>query len=598
MGEHLMIKMRVIVSVVCLVLSPLAALAADMTKTLNVAFVTFPTGYDPAKVSDAYSIGINSNIFDPLVTYDYLARPVSLIPNTIEAMPEITNAGKTYTMHIQPGIFFSADPIFGGVPRELTAADYVYSIKRHLDPTINSPWSYLVDGKFVGADEMVAAANGGALDYDTEVEGLRAIDTYTLEITLTATNYNFMYVLATDAFGAVAREAIEGYADNTNAHPVGTGPYILTAGETSSVIELEANPDYRDMTWDFAPNSSDPVSVQAAADMAGKQIPVIGHIRINVIEEEQPTWLSFLDGQLDYTGIPQPALRDALVINPEDPLDVRLADTYVDQGMTLQRQQALEVTYTFFNMADPVVGGYEPAQIALRRAIALAWPINETIARIRRGQAVPVQYIVPEGVAGNNPNFVGQTGFDPAQANALLDAAGYAIGPDGMRMRPDGSPLSVEFATGTSAIDREWNEFYQQAFDSIKVSLTFQEGQWSELAKASQEGTLQMWSLAWGADYPDGDNFMQLLYGPNTGDANAAGFDQPDYNRMYEESLLLPNGPERQVLYDAMNEIVVGYQPWIFGDIRVGSTIAHPNVKGLVAHPILNTAWRYVDLVE
>jgi oligopeptide transport system substrate-binding protein len=118
------------------------------------------------------------------------------------------------------------------------------------------------------------------------------------------------------------------------------------------------------------------------------------------------------------------------------------------------------------------------------------------------------------------------------------------------------------------------------------------------LAKASQEGTLQMWSLAWGADYPDGDNFMQLLYGPNTGDANAAGFDQPDYNRMYEESLLLPNGPERQVLYDAMNEIVVGYQPWIFGDIRVGSTIAHPNVKGLVAHPILNTAWRYVDLVE
>ena len=591
-------NVRSVVSAVCLILAPVSVLAADMTKTLDVAFVTFPTGYDPAKVSDAYSIGIDSNIFDPLVTYDYLARPAALVPNTIMAMPEITNDGKTYTMQIQPGIFFSADPIFGGVPRELTAADYVYSIKRHLDPTINSPWSYLVDGKFVGADVMVAAANGGALDYDTEVPGLRAIDKYTLEITLTATNYNFMYVLATDAFGAVAREVIEGYADNTNAHPVGTGPYILKAGETSSVIELEANPDYRQVTFNFAPDPTDPVSVQAAADMAGKQLPVIGNIRIQVIEEEQPVWLSFLNGELDYTGIPQPALREALVINPDDPLDVKLADEFVAQGMTLQRQQALEVTYTFFNMADPVVGGYEPAQVALRRAIALAWPINETIARIRRGQAVPVQYIVPQGVAGNNPNFVGQTGFDPAQANALLDAAGYAIGPDGMRMRPDGSPLTVEFGTGTSAIDREWNEFYQQAFDSIKVSLTFKEGQWSELAKANREGTLQMWGLAWGADYPDGDNFMQLLYGPNTGDANAAGFDNPDYNRMYEQSQLLPDGPERQALYDQMNEIVVGFQPWIFGDIRVGSTIIHPNVKGLMTHPILSTAWRYIDLVE
>ena len=589
---------RVIVSALCLAISPLSALAADMTKTLNVAFVTFPTGYDPAKVSDAYSIGINSNIFDPLVTYDYLARPVSLIPNTIEAMPEITNDGTTYTLKIQPGIFFSADPIFGGEPRELIAADYVYSIKRHLDPTINSPWSYLVDGKFVGAAEMVAAANGGALDYDAEIEGLKAIDRYTLEINLTATNYNFMYVLATDAFGAVAREVIEGYADNTNAHPVGTGPYILKAGEITSVIELVANPDYRQKTFDFAADPTDPVSVQVAADMAGKQIPVIGNVRISVIEEEQPVWLSFLDGQLDYTGIPQPALRDALVINPDDPLDVRLADTYADQGMSLQRQQALEVTYTFFNMADPVVGGYEPAQIALRRAIALSFPINETIARIRRGQAVPVQYVVPEGVAGNNPNFQGQTGYDPAQANALLDAAGYMIGPDGMRTQPDGAPLSVEMATGTSAIDREWNEFWQQAFDSIKVTLTFQEGQWSELAKANREGTLQMWALAWGADYPDGDNFMQLLYGPNTGDANSAGFDHPEYNRMYEESLLLPDGPERQALYDAMNEIVVGYQPWIFGDIRVGSTIVHPNVMGLKLHPILNTAWRYVDLTE
>ncbi len=591
-------NIRQIVSALCLAIAPISAMAADMTKTLNVAFVTFPTGYDPAKVSDAYSIGINSNIFDPLVTYDYLARPVSLIPNTIEAMPEITNDGKTYTFHIQPGIFFSADPVFGGVPRELTAADYVYSIKRHLDPTINSPWSYLVDGKFVGLEELVAAANGGPLDYDTEVEGLRAIDKHTLEINLTATNYNFMYVLATDAFGAVAREVIEGYADNTNAHPVGTGPYLLTAGETSNVIELVANPDYRQMAFNFTPDPSNPASVQAAADMAGKQIPVIGNIRVHVIEEEQPVWLSFLNGELDYTGIPQPALREALVINPDDPLDVRLADEFAAQGMTLQRQQALEVTYTFFNMADPVVGGYEPTQIALRRAIALAFPLNEIIARIRRGQSVPMQYLVPEGVAGNNPNFVGQTGTDPAKANALLDAAGYAIGADGMRTRPDGTPLSIELATGTTAIDREWNEFYQQAFDSIHITLTFKEGQWSELAKENRDGTLQMWGLAWGADYPDGDNFMQLLYGPNTGDANSAGFDHPDYNRMYEESLLLPNGPERQALYDAMNEIVVGFQPWIYGDIRVGSTISHPNVKGLVAHPILNTAWRYIDLAE
>ncbi len=556
----------------------MSAQAADMNKVLRVAFNVPETGFDPAKVSDMYSGAIIENVFDPLVTYDYLARPAKVMPNTTVALPTVSADGRVYTFKLKPGIYFAADPVFKGQKRELTAADYVYAIKRHLDPTINSPWSFLVDGRFVGADALVKAAGKGALNYDTPVEGIKALDKYTLQLTLTAGNYNFLQILAMPAFGAVAREAIEAYASNTNAKPVGTGPYTLKEWKPGSKIVLEANPNFRKLV------------------LNGQTLPKVGRIEVSIIEEEQPLWLAFINKQLDISGIPQAALQKALVIDPKNPLNVKLQPKYAKQGIQLERKKDLEVTYQFFNMQDSVVGGDAKEKIALRRAIAMAFPRSETIAAIRRGQAVPMNYVIPEGVAGHNPAFKGAVKYDPAAANALLDRFGYKVGADGLRTLPDGKPLSIEMATGTSGIDKQWNEYWQQAFDSLKIQLNFKYGKWNELNKANRQNKLQMWGLAWGADYPDGENFMQLLYGKNAGDANSASFRHAEYDRLFEASLKLQDGAERNRLYDAMNKIVVAQQPWIFGDTRIRSSLAHSYVKNFKLHPLLNTTWRYIDI--
>ena len=572
-----------------------SAFAADMNKVLHVAFNVEETGFDPAKVSDMYSNRICENIFDSLVTYDYLARPAKLVPNTIEAMPTISKDGKVYTMKVKPGIFFADDPAFGGKKRELVAADYVYTIKRHLDPSINSPWSFLVDGKFVGMSDLVKKAGQGSLDYNTPVEGIKAVDKYTLQLTLNDLNFNMMYTLAMPAFGAVAREVIEANAANTNAHPVGTGPYLLKEWKPANKIVLEANPNYRKDVFNFTAGK-DPVDAGIVKAMKGKTMPVVGRVEVSIILEEQPAWLAFVEKQIDFNTIPQAALQEALAINPQNPMDAKLADKYAKLGVQLQRVKDLEVTYQFFNMQDPIVGGEGKEKIALRRAIAMAFPRSETIAAIRRGQAVPMNYIVPEGVAGHNPNFKGAVKFDPASANALLDKFGYKVGADGFRTLPNGQPLSIEQWTGSSAIDKQWNEYWQKAFDSLKIKMTFKVAKWSETNKANRKGQVQMWGLAWGADYPDGENFMQLLYGPNAGDANSAFFKNAEYDKLYEAALKLPDGSERNKLYDQMNKIVVAQQPWIFGDTRVRNWVSQSYIKGFKPHPILSAPYRYVDV--
>lgn len=569
--------------------------AADMDKTLHIDFPAAATGFDPAKVYDLYSGTVNGEIYDTLYQYDYLARPVKIIPNTAADLPVISNNGKRFTIKIKPHIYFSPDPVFGSKKRELTAADYVYSIKRLLDPKVRSPWSHLVKGRLVGTDQLNSPSNAGKeFDYDAEIEGVKALDKYTLEINLTETFYDFVYILSYSPFAAVAQEVIETYADNTNTHPVGTGPYLLKSWQPGNKITLAVNPNYKAKPFNFIPNPNDAVAVRAANQMQGKMYPAIGNIEISIIEEEQPKWLSYLNKQLDMIAVPQAALQEALVINPNNPKEVRLADKYAVQNMDLQRLQAQELTFTYFNMEDPVIGGYEKEKIALRRAIALAFPRNESIARIRRGQAIPAQSLIGEGLQGHNPAIKAQTGYDPAKANALLDAVGYKIGEDGFRTQPDGAPLEITFASGPSAIDKQWNEYWQQAFDSIHIKLKISTAKWSEHLKAARQNQLQMWALAWMAGYPSGDEYTQLLYSKNP-DGNLSNFKNEEYDKLYEQSLTLPFGPEKQKIYDRMNRIVIAYQPWVFGDIRIRSTIAHDHVKGLKVHPFLSVL-RYLDI--
>src|SRR6185437_1144876 len=264
------------------------------TKTLRVAFPIAETGFDPQAAGDIYSNYVNRAIFDPLYRYDYLARPYKLVPNTAADMPQIDDDGKTWTIHLRKGIYFADDPVFNGKRRELVAADYVYAIKRILDPRLRSNSLQMVDGRFVGADALVAKAKEtGHFDYDAPIEGLQAIDRYTLRFKLVFADYELLSNLTTTAMSAVAREVIGAHADASGsamANPVGTGAYRLKDWRRGQRIVLEANPGYRDERYPTPAGAADEALVKG---LAGRRLPLVPNVDISIIEEAQPRLLAF-----------------------------------------------------------------------------------------------------------------------------------------------------------------------------------------------------------------------------------------------------------------------------------------------------------------
>ena len=567
----------------------LPAQAADPNKVLHVGFEIEETGFDPAKVTDNYSSQILLEVMESLLTYDYLARPAKLVPLTAESLPEVSDEGKTYLFHIRRGIYFQPDPAFKGQKRELTAADYAYSIKRFVDPRNRSPWRFLVAGKIVGLDEVAKKAeHDGAFDYDAPVRGLEALDRYTLRIRLNATDFNFSYIMAMPALSAVAREVIEAYPEDTNAHPIGTGPYILTSWLRKSKMVLEANPDYREVIWDFK-GSDDPRDKAAVAAMKGKRIPQIGRVEISVIAEEQSRWLAFEHAEIDYVD------RFGTFAPIAIP-DGHLAPSFVARGISLDRSVEAEITYYGLDMQDPVVGGSSLEKIALRRAILLAYNVDQELEVIRKGQAMALQSPVPPGVVGHDPKYRSIIHYDPPLANALLDYFGYKKGADGYRNNPDGSSLTIVLTSEPQANSREYDELWKKNLDAIGLRFAARKNAFSDNIKAARACQLMMWGSAWGADYPDGEDFMQLLYGPNIHESNNACYQSAAFDKLFEAAQRMPDSPERTRLFDMMSRQMEVDSVWRMGVARYRNVLVYPWVLGYVYHPIMPAVYQYLDI--
>jgi ABC-type transport system substrate-binding protein len=561
-------------------------------KILHLASIQSENSFDPAFESEETSNQYCENMFDAMLTYDLLARPAKLVPNTLIALPEITDNGSTYTFHLKPGIYFAADPAFKGKRRELIAADYVYSLKRLLDPRVRSPWKFLLDGKIAGADSVEAAAKtSGRLDYDAPMEGLRALDRYTLRIRLKSPDFKLPYILAMPAAGALAREVVEFYGPDIGAHPVGTGPYVLSEWRRSSRVVLEKNPDYREVIFHAEPDSS-AWDADIMQSLEGRRIPLNDRIEVNVIEAEQPRWLAFLNKEIDL-----------IEIVPEEYANVavpggKVAPNLAKQGVRLQREAKPDVWFTFFNMQDPVVGGYTPEKIALRRAIALSIDTQIDISVVRNNQALQAQTIIPPGIPGYDPDFRNPYGEpDPAKAKALLDEFGYIDRDgDGYRELPDGRPLTIEYWSHPVALQRRLDELIQKSLQAIGIRISIRKAPVQELRKLGKQGKLQMRTDGWQADYPDAESFFQLLYGPNAGQANYSRFALPQFDRMYEQIADMPDSPERNALYRKMTELVLVYAPWRLAVHRIQNHLIRPWVKGYKRHPFSLSYWRYIDI--
>jgi ABC-type transport system substrate-binding protein len=526
---------------------------------------------------------------EPLLSFDYLARPVKVVPLTAAALPTVEDSGRRYTFKLKKGIYFAADPAFKGRRRELTAADYVYAIERLVDPKNRSPNAFYVAGKIVGLDALAAKARQtGKFDYGAPVAGLKSLDRYTLQITLERSDYTFAQVLALPALSAVAHEVVNFYGSSIAAHPVGTGPYLLKKWIPASKITLAANPGYRSDTWDFVAGD-DPTDKTIAARMRGKKMPQVGQIDISVMEEPQARWLAFQRGELDILNLPSDFAPIALP-------DGKLAKNLADKGVYLSRILLPAINYTAFNMRDPVVGGFSKEKLALRRAIVMAYDTDAEIKVLRQGQAAPLQMVIPPGVAGYDPGYRSGISHDPAAANELLDKFGYRKGPDGWRRLPDGKPLALTLSSQTDATAREFDALWKMSMDSIGIHLLVDKGRFNDQVKAAIACHYQMWSYGWIADYPDGDNFMQLLYGGNINESNVACYRSPTYDALYERSRQLPDSPDRTMLYGQMTRQFEIDSPWRLGVAQYQNTLVQRRVIGYKAHPVMLADWRYVDI--
>jgi ABC-type transport system substrate-binding protein len=566
--------------------------AADPGKTLRVVFSIAETSFDPQFASDAASDGVISNIYESMLDYDYLARPVKLVPRTLEAMPAIEDGGKTYVCHIRKGIFFTPDAAFKGKPRELTAADYAYGIKRLLDPAVKSPWIWLVEGKIAGSAEAITqATKAGRFNYGAPIPGLEVVDRYTLKIRLTQPDLRFIYALAIPNVSAVAHEVVEAYGVDFGAHPVGTGPYMLGTYSRSSKIALDANPGFRE--WTYEPTGPIPAESQAiAAALKGHRLPLVGHIEISVIEEGQARWLAFLNRELDILDLlPSEFVGEALV-------DGELRPALAAKGIQHERLLRPNTWWTYFNMEDPVVGGYTPEKIALRRAVGMGYDVADYIRVILKGRAVQTRGIVPPDIAGYDPALkTQQESYNPAGARALLDRFGYKDRDgDGYRETPDGKQLVLEMWSPATSSRRQADELWKKNMDAIGLRIVFKKDRVAELRKMARLGKIPMRYDGWNADYPDAENYMQLLYGPNTGGENNARFKLPAFDALYDEARKLPDSPERTKLFDKMTALAIAYAPWLLSEHQLEDPLMQAWVKYYKPHPILTQVWKYVDV--
>lgn len=566
-------------------------------KVYRYAFPVAETGFDPAQISDLYSRTITPHIFEALYQYDPLARPVKVRPLTADGMPSHSDGYRTWTVKLKPGIFFASDPAFKGHKRELVAQDYVYSFVRFADPAVKSPaWTWMETFKFVGLAERRKEAldSKKPFDYDRPIEGIRALDRYTIRFTMAEPSPRFITsaLAGSDLTGAVAREVVEHYGDEIMAHPVGTGPFRLAQWRRSSFIALERSPEFREMFYASDPEPGDAEAQAVLKRLKGKRIPLIDRVEISIIEEQQPRWLTFLKKDSDLIeSVPPDFIQQAMPGG-------KVAPNLAKQGIQGWRMVRSDSAFTYFNMDDPVVGGYTSDKVALRRAIFLAVDVQREINLVRRGQAIPAQSPIVPNTWAYNATFKSENGeYSLPKARALLDMYGYVDKDgDGWRDLPDGKPLVLNKATQPDQNSRQLDEQWRRDMKLLGIRIVFHPAKWPENLKAGRAGKLQMWGLGTLAADPDGQGALQRYHSKQIGGQNYARFKMPALDTIYDKLGVMPDSPERQKLFEEAKRLTVVYAPYKTHVHRMVNDMAQPWVIGYRRPLFWQDYWQYIDI--
>jgi oligopeptide transport system substrate-binding protein len=489
--------------------------------------------------------------------------------------------------------------------RELTAMDYVFQIKRLAHPGLHSPIFELMADYIVGLREYAELLSEVAKDHSTndidyldlneyELESVQAVDRYTYRIKINGKYPQFKYWLAMPFFAPVPWEAEKFYAQpglikkniTLDWYPVGTGPYMLTDNHSSQQIVLTRNPNFHHEIYPIYGMPED-LTNGLLVD-AGKPLPFIDKVVFSRDKESIPRWNKFLQGYYDASGIGSDSFDQAVQLQGQG--EATVTEEMVEQGIRLKTVVATSTYYMGFNMLDPVIGGRagetEDSARKLRQAISVAVDYEEFVSIFANGRGLPAHGPISPGIVGHRD---GEHGINPivydwvngrekrkpiVVAKRLLAEAGY---PDGIDQET-GAPLILYFdVVARSSEDKSTLDWMRKQFRKLNIQLVVRSTDYNRFQDKIRKGNAQIFEWGWNADYPDAENFLFLLYGPqrkvgNNGE-NAANYDNPDYNRLFEAMNNMENSPSRLRIIDEMVDILRQDSPWLWG--------YHPKVYGL-----------------
>ncbi len=561
-----------------------------------------PRSLDPAIAYDVASANVIDTIYPSYLQYHYLKRDPFVLelglgaeePKREKWPIKVTEKGKTvstmgerWTFKIKKGLRFQDDPCFpGGKGREILADDFIFSFKRLSAPNVPCPiFSFfgdkvlgLLDWRKQNGDRIVAAKqrnpNGPKprVDYSTVIEGLRTepADPYTFRIVLNQPYPQLRYLMAMHFTSPMAHEAVERYADENlgpdvpdsaklSVHPVGCGAFQLTEYTKKSRIVLRANPNYRE---EFYPSEGAPGDRESGvlAD-AGKRLPLAVAVQFNVIRESITSFNEFLQGYEDLAGVSQQNFQQVMT-QPG-----HLSPEMESHGLGLHRDKGVDVSYYGFNMDDPTFGGKSVKNRKLRQAISLAMDSQEMIDLLHQGLGLPAQFVVAPGLFGYDPDYKNPyRQFDPAlrKAKQLLAEAGY---PDGIDTQTGKRMTVIWDNLNTSPLGKQETGLVTRQLGKLGLNVDSRPHLVADFDDKLNKGQFELMNYGWVADYPDPENFVFLIYGPNSAakanGPNYSNYDNPEYNKLFDQMRVMDDGPARAEIIKKMRAIVEEDCPWI-----------------------------------
>jgi len=616
----------------------------------NILYSSFserPKHLDPARAYSSNEYVFIAQIYEPPLQYHFLKRPYELVPLTAEAVPQpefVDAAGNSlpadapaadiaqsvYRVRVRPGIRYQPHPAFcrdaAGAyrfhqlaarelddihvlsdfdctdTRELTAADYVYQVKRLAHPGLQSPIAGLMGEYIAGLDELggrLEAARGHGhgegqwLDLrEYPLAGARVLDRYTWEVRIEGKYPQFVYWLAMPFFSPMPWEADRFYAQpglqekniTLDWYPVGSGAFMLTENNPNLRMVMEKNPNFHGEDYPDEGMADD--RAEGFLDDAGKPMPFIERAVYSLEKEDIPYWNKFLQGYYDVSGIASDSFDQAISFSASG--EAELTDAMQEQGIRLLTAVSASTFYIGFNMLDETVGGYGERARKLRQAISIAVDMEEMIAIFRNGRGIAAQGPVAPGIFGYRE---GGEGINPvvyewrggravrrplADAKRLLAEAGYPDGRDAV----SGRPLLLHFDTAATGPDsKAYTDWLRKQLDKLGVQLVVRGTDYNRFQEKMRKGTAQIYQWGWNADYPDPENFMFLLYGPNAkvggNGENASNYSNPEFDRLFEQMKSMDNTPARQQVIDRMLDIARRDAPWIWGSHPKAFTLHH-----------------------